>query len=134
MIGRLAVLVAGVAAATGGIILVWRRVVHTPVGEPSRPTPWSGEPASVRAAAAETVAPGVPNVADERGDTLTELTGVGAVSAGRLQEIGITTFAQIAAWSDDDMEAAAARIKVSPERIRREDWVGQARAKVATQS
>jgi predicted flap endonuclease-1-like 5' DNA nuclease len=39
----------------------------------------------------------------------------------------VTTFAQIAAWSDDDLERVATDIKVSAERIRREDWVGQAR-------
>ena len=59
---------------------------------------------------------------------LTSLKGLGAVSEERLGEIGVTTIAQIAAWSDDDVEAIAQQIKVSAERIRREDWVGQARA------
>jgi predicted flap endonuclease-1-like 5' DNA nuclease len=40
----------------------------------------------------------------------------------------VTTVAQIATWSDADVESVAAQIKVSPERIRREDWAGQARA------
>jgi predicted flap endonuclease-1-like 5' DNA nuclease len=52
------------------------------------------------------------------------------VSVERLGAIGITTVAQVAAWSDADVDAVAARINVSPERIRREDWVGQARAAV----
>ena len=41
--------------------------------------------------------------------------------------------AQLAAWSDEDIDTYGARIKVSPERIRREDWVGQARAIVGTE-
>jgi large subunit ribosomal protein L21 len=61
-------------------------------------------------------------------DDLTQLKGIGAVSAERLAGIGVTTFAQLASWSDEDLQAHAAEIKVSPDRIRREDWVGQARA------
>ena len=37
---------------------------------------------------------------------------------------------RLAAWTDADIDAYGARIKVSPERIRREDWVGQARAEI----
>jgi NADH-quinone oxidoreductase subunit E len=62
------------------------------------------------------------------GDELRSIRGVGAVSAGRLAGLGVTTLAQLAAWSDEDIEAMAARIRVPPERIRREDWVGQAKA------
>jgi predicted flap endonuclease-1-like 5' DNA nuclease len=42
--------------------------------------------------------------------------------------MGVTTAAQVAAWTDEDVERAAAQIKVSAERIRREDWIGQAQA------
>ena len=63
------------------------------------------------------------------GDELHSIKGVGAVSEGRLRELGVTTFAQIAAWSDEDIEAVAPRMNISAERIRHEDWVGQARAK-----
>lgn len=59
---------------------------------------------------------------------LRSIKGVGAVSEERLRALGVTTVAQIAAWSDDDIAAMAARIHVSAERIRHEDWVGQARA------
>ena len=63
-------------------------------------------------------------------DDLTELKGIGAVSLERLAGIGVTRFAQLAAWSEEDIDTYGAQIKVSPERIRREDWVGQARAVV----
>jgi predicted flap endonuclease-1-like 5' DNA nuclease len=63
-------------------------------------------------------------------DPFRSIKGIGAVSAERLGAMGITTPRQVAAWTDDDVERVAAEIKVSAERIRREDWVGQARALV----
>jgi predicted flap endonuclease-1-like 5' DNA nuclease len=66
--------------------------------------------------------------ADDDGDDLTEVKGIGAVSAQRLSEAGVTTFAQLAAWSDEDLERVAEEVQISPERMRREDWVGQAQA------
>ena len=62
------------------------------------------------------------------GDDLTTIKGIGAISQDRLAAAGVTTFAQVAAWTDEDIEGVGARIKVSPARIHREDWVGQARA------
>ncbi len=61
-------------------------------------------------------------------DDLTSLKGVGVAIAERLHGIGVTTFAQIAAWSDDDIAKIAPQIKAGADRIKREDWVGQARA------
>jgi large subunit ribosomal protein L21 len=81
----------------------------------------------------ETKVPEAPEPATEpaaaaTGDDLTTVKGIGAVSQGRLKEVGVTTFAEIAAWSDEDLDSVAEQIKVSSERMRREDWVGQARA------
>lgn len=61
---------------------------------------------------------------------LTSLKGLGARSAERLADVGVTTLAQIATWTDTDIEEIAPQIHVNAERIRREDWVGQARAAV----
>lgn len=61
-------------------------------------------------------------------DDLTAIKGIGAVSAERLTSAGVTSFAQIAAWSDGDIDSIGAEIKASPDRIRHEDWVGQARS------
>jgi large subunit ribosomal protein L21 len=49
----------------------------------------------------------------------------------RLRASGVTSVAQIAAWSDDDIEAIAPGLKVKAERIRREAWVDQAKAVMA---
>lgn len=51
------------------------------------------------------------------GDDLTALNGVGPAAAKKLNEAGITTFAQIAALSEED--AAAAKVKA--------DWIAQAK-------
>jgi predicted flap endonuclease-1-like 5' DNA nuclease len=42
--------------------------------------------------------------------------------------MGISTADQVAGWTEADLDRVAGEIHVSAERIRREDWVGQARA------
>lgn len=64
------------------------------------------------------------------GDDLRTVKGIGRVSAERLRAMGIVRLAQIAAWSEADVDAVAQDVGISAERIRREDWVGQARALV----
>jgi len=59
---------------------------------------------------------------------LRSIKGIGDVAEGRLREAGITNVAQVAAWTDSDVERFAGLLRVSAERIRREDWVGQARS------
>jgi len=53
-------------------------------------------------------------------DDLTQLTGVGPAAAKKLAEAGLTSFAQIAALSEDDIAGIDA-VKVKPE------WVEQAK-------
>ncbi|MFW8593136.1 50S ribosomal protein L21 [Cribrihabitans neustonicus] len=53
-------------------------------------------------------------------DDLTQLTGVGPAAAKKLNDAGLTSFAQIAALSEDDIAAIEA-VKVKPE------WVEQAK-------
>ncbi|MBE1294880.1 50S ribosomal protein L21 [Phycobacter azelaicus] len=69
--------------------------------------------------AAAKAAPKAAPAADAA-DDLTQLTGVGPAAAKKLNEAGITSFAQIAALSADDIAAIDA-IKVKPE------WVEQAK-------
>lgn len=59
-------------------------------------------------------------------DDLTRLKGIGPVIQDRLNEHGIYSFRQIAAWSDADIERIGEAISF-PGRIQREDWQGQAR-------
>lgn len=59
-------------------------------------------------------------------DDLTTIKGIGPVAAGQLKEQGITTFAQIAALSDEDVARIDANMPFSAEQI--SDWREQAKA------
>lgn len=59
-------------------------------------------------------------------DDLTQLTGVGKVMAEKLHQAGVTSLAQIAAWSEEDVARMDAELDFKG-RIQRDDWVGQAR-------
>lgn len=59
-------------------------------------------------------------------DDLKALSGVGPALEKKLHEAGITTFAQIAAWTQDDIDAANEKLSFKG-RIEREGWVEQAK-------
>ncbi|MEM7426277.1 MAG: ATP-binding cassette domain-containing protein [Pseudomonadota bacterium] len=59
-------------------------------------------------------------------DELTRISGVGPKIDGQLKAMGITTFAQIAAWKKKDMDAFNEQLKFKG-RIEREQWVPQAK-------
>jgi large subunit ribosomal protein L21 len=59
-----------------------------------------------------------------KGDDLTEIKGIGPVAAGQLNEQGITTFAQIAALTDEDVARIDEAMPFSAEQIT--DWRQQA--------
>jgi large subunit ribosomal protein L21 len=92
----------GIKAATGS----------APAGTPAAPA--AKKPAAKKAAKAETAAPAAA------ADDLTQITGVGPAAAKKLNEAGLTSFAQIAALSEDDIAGIDA-VKVKPE------WVEQAK-------
>jgi predicted flap endonuclease-1-like 5' DNA nuclease len=75
-----------------------------------------------------TATPSTADASSGDGNELTSIKGIGARSAERLVDVGVTTVAQVAAWTDTDIDEIAAQIHVGADRIRREDWVGQARA------
>lgn len=59
-------------------------------------------------------------------DDLTKLTGIGPKLAGLLAERGVTRFADIAAWTAEDVAAFDKDMKLMG-RIDREAWIAQAR-------
>jgi len=71
------------------------------------------------------VAPG-PQAA-EAADDLTRLTGVGPRIAAALQAHGVTRFAQLAAWTPEQLAAFDAEMKLRG-RALRSDWIAEARA------
>ncbi|QGX98543.1 50S ribosomal protein L21 [Roseovarius faecimaris] len=64
--------------------------------------------------------------ADAAGDDLKQLSGVGPALEKKLHEAGVTTFAQIAAWNDDDVAAMDEKLSFKG-RIEREGWIEQAK-------
>jgi predicted flap endonuclease-1-like 5' DNA nuclease len=61
-------------------------------------------------------------------DDLKLIVGVGPVLERMLHQLGITTYKQIARWTERDIDEFDARLSEFPGRIRRDAWVTQARA------
>jgi predicted flap endonuclease-1-like 5' DNA nuclease len=60
-------------------------------------------------------------------DDLKLIVGVGPVLERMLYQLGVSTFRQIARWSERDIDEVEARLPEFPGRIRRDQWVVQAR-------
>jgi len=60
-------------------------------------------------------------------DDLKLIVGVGPVLERMLQQLGITTYRQIARWSERDIDEIDAKLPEFPGRVRRDGWVTQAR-------
>lgn len=61
-------------------------------------------------------------------DDLKLIVGIGPVLERMLHNLGIMTFQQIARWTDRDIAEFDARLPEFPGRIRRDQWVTQARS------
>ncbi len=70
-----------------------------------------------------------PKPAAAGADDLKELSGVGPALEKKLQEAGVTSFAQIAAWTEEDIAAMDEKLSFKG-RIQREGWVEQAKERV----
>lgn len=61
------------------------------------------------------------------GDDLKQISGIGPGLEKRLKENGISTLAQIAKWTNDDISLIESKVIRFSGRIKREKWVEQAR-------
>jgi len=61
------------------------------------------------------------------GDDLTRIKGLGPKIAALLHSLGVTSFAQIAAWDDAQIDRIDAQLGDFAGRIRRDNWVEQAK-------
>lgn len=103
-----------------------------PVEHAPEPTPLADEPidaaapldAAPAALAASEPGPAMPVADDE--DDLTRMKGVGPRLADRLNAVGITRFAQLAALTPAEAEALDARLGDFQGRIHRDRWIEQA--------
>ncbi|MBX3325607.1 MAG: hypothetical protein KF682_06875 [Nitrospira sp.] len=97
-----------------------------------RTTPATSTPAPAqkpRRNGAGTTAPGSPPKSSKPGqdDDLKKIHGIGPVFAETLQKLGTRTFIQIARWKPEDVEKIAKHLATDPERIKRENWIGDAK-------
>ncbi|MFC5407942.1 hypothetical protein ACFPMF_01380 [Larkinella bovis] len=60
-------------------------------------------------------------------DDLKDIVGVGPFFEKKLHTLGIFSFRQLANFTTEDVEKLSDIIEFFPDRIEREDWVGQAR-------
>jgi large subunit ribosomal protein L21 len=83
-------------------------------------------PKAATAKAAAPKAKAAPAAASSEGDDLTQLSGVGPALLKKLNAAGITTFAQIAAWTEADVAEFDEKLSFKG-RIEREGWIAQAK-------
>ncbi len=86
----------------------------------------SAAPAKAAAAAPAAKAPKASKAAKADGDDLKKLSGVGPALEKKLLAAGVTTFAQIANWTEEDIAAMDEQLSFKG-RIQREGWVEQAK-------
>lgn len=72
-------------------------------------------------------APMAPSASQESADDLRKIKGVGPKLVTLLADQGITSFAQVAAWTDADIERVDATLGRFSGRIVRDQWVEQAK-------
>lgn len=91
--------------------------------------PATPQPAPQAAPAAEPApAPApAPQTAPACADDLTRIKGIGPKLVARLGELGITTYAQIASWSEADVARIDALLGRFAGRITRDQWIEQAK-------
>ena len=83
-------------------------------------------PKAATAKAAAPKAKAAPAAASGEGDDLTQLSGVGPALLKKLNAAGISTFAQIAAWTEADVAEFDEKLSFRG-RIEREGWIAQAK-------
>ena len=86
----------------------------------------SAAPAKAAAAAPAAKALKASKAAKADGDDLKKLSGVGPALEKKLLAAGVTTFAQIANWTEEDIAAMDEQLSFKG-RIQREGWVEQAK-------
>ena len=71
--------------------------------------------------------PAIPPTGTAGGDDLTRIKGVGPKLVALLQSLGVTTFDEIANWTEADIDRIDGQLGRFEGRIRRDNWVEQAR-------
>jgi len=89
--------------------------------------PTAAAPLGTDEEAGPDIAPAPPAPPAGAADDLTRIKGLGPKIAALLGEFGVTTFAQIAAWTPEEVERMDAKMGRFSGRITRDQWVEQAK-------
>ena len=100
--------------------------VAAPTAAPKKAKKAAAPKADAPKAEEKKAAPKKAAKADAAGDDLKQLSGVGPALEKKLHEAGVTTFAQIAAWTPEDVAAMDEKLSFKG-RIEREGWIEQAK-------
>lgn len=68
-----------------------------------------------------------PPAPADAGDDLTRIKGLGPKISAALRVLGVTRFAEIAAWTDEDVVRIDAQLGAFAGRATRDNWIEQAR-------
>jgi large subunit ribosomal protein L21 len=106
---------------TGGAKATIKKAEPKAEAKPEKPAKTEAKPAEVQTlAASETKA----------ADDISLIAGIGPKILKGLTDMGITTYAQIAAWSPEDVERVETELKQKG-RVAREEWIEQAKELMA---
>ncbi|MGO4165898.1 hypothetical protein [Novosphingobium sp. YAF33] len=114
---------AGTMAGIGEVIAVAAQEEVDAAKTPPQTIAAEPEAAPAPAAPAPVAAQGAP----AEGDDLRKIKGLGPKMLTLLHALGITRFAQIAAWTDADLDELDGKLGAFAGRPRRDSWVEQAR-------
>ena len=109
--------------------LITSPAIKQPKRAKSRAAKEPKQPAAVKSEPQAATRP-TKTAADTSGeaeDDLTAIGGIGPALQRKLKAYGIRSFAQIAALSEDEIARLEGSIIKFPGRIKRDDWIGQAR-------
>ena len=124
----------GVKAAVGAGSVAAVAVAATEAKKPAKKAEKKAEPKAEKKAApkaekkaeAKKAAPKKAAKAEAGADDLTQISGVGPVIVKKLNALGVTTFAQIAAWTPEDVADMDEKLSFKG-RIDRDGWLEQAK-------
>ena len=124
----------GVKAAVGAGSVAAVAVAATEAKKPAKKAEKKAEPKAEKKAApkvekkaeAKKAAPKKAAKAEAGADDLTQISGVGPVIVKKLNALGVTTFAQIAAWTPEDVAEMDEKLSFKG-RIDRDGWLEQAK-------
>lgn len=97
-----------------------------PAAKPAKKAEPKAEAAPKKAAAKPAAKPAAKKEA-AGSDDLTQLTGVGPAFAKKLNEAGVTSFAQIAAWDEAEIARLDGEISGLAAKAEKGDWVAEAK-------